>query len=286
MNIHLKTRQHGIALIAVLWVTAFLTIIASTVAYQSRSSLQMTKNRIDALKVKQAAEGAILLTVADLVNAPESLGRFRRGILAQYVVDKIEVEVSLFDESGKIDLNTAPAPILQALMQESGADEKVSVQIADAIIDWRDSDGDARANGAEDSQYYAAGLQYGSKDEFFQRKEELSLVYGVTSQIYNALSPHVTVYTQDFGVNLSVASPLVRRAVNNASQLEDESSIAQEDDILADAEEFSSLSGGYIYTVEAKAKNSNGVYKQYSAVVRLDRGNTYEPFTILNWTQI
>ena len=121
MNISLQSRQRGIALIAVLWVTAFLTIIASTVAYQSRSSLQMTKNRIDTLKVKQAAEGAILLTVADLVNAPESLGNFQRGRFGQHVVDKIEVQISLFDESGKIDLNTAPAPILQALMIDSGA---------------------------------------------------------------------------------------------------------------------------------------------------------------------
>ena len=286
MSIHLKTRQRGIALIAVLWVTAFLTIIASTVAYQSRSSLQMTKNRIDTLKVKQAVEGAILITIADLVNAPESLRGFKRGRFGQYVVDKIEVEISLFDESGKIDLNTAPAPILQALLLEVGAGEEFSAQIADAIIDWRDSDEDARANGAEDAQYFAAGLRYGSKDDFFQRKEELNLVYGVTPQLYAALNPHVTVHTQDFGVNLSAASPLVRRAVNNASQLEEESSITEEDDFLADAEDFSSLSGGYIYTVEARAKNSNGVYKQYSAIVRLDRGNTYEPFTILNWTQI
>ncbi len=286
MNMQFKTRQHGIALIAVLWVTAFLTIIASTVAFQSRSSLQMTKNRIDTLKVKQAAEGAILLTVADLVNASESLGGFTRGTYGQHVVDEIAVEISLFDESGKIDLNTAPAPILRALMLEIGADEEASERVADAIIDWRDADEDARINGAEDSQYYAAGLSYGSKDDFFQRKEELNLVYGVTPELYNALSPHVTVYTQDFGVNLSAASPLVRRAVNNASELEDESSVTEEDDFLVDAEEFSSLSGGYIYTVEARAKNSNGVYKQYSAIVRLDRGNTYEPFTILNWTQI
>lgn len=286
MNIHSKTRQHGIALIAVLWVTAFLTIIASTVAYQSRSSLQMTKNRIDTLKVKQAAEGAMLITIADLVNAPESLGGFKRGRFGQYVVDKIEVEISLFDESGKIDLNTAPAQVLQALLLEIGLDEKSSVRVANAIIDWRDQDDTVREGGAEDAQYYAAGLTYGSRDEFFRRKEELTLVYGVTPQIYTALSPHVTVHTQDFGVNLSAASPLVRRAVNNASQLEDESSITEEDDFLADAEEFSSLSGGYIYTIEARAKSRNGAYKQYSATFRLDRGNTYEPFTILNWAKL
>lgn len=285
MNTKLHSRQRGIALIAVLWVTAFLTIIASTVAFQSRSSLQMTKNRVDMLKVTQAAEGAILITVADLVNAPEKFANFSRGKFNQFVVDNIEVEISLFDESGKVDLNTAPAAILQALMLEVGADENLGFRVANAIIDWRDPDDAVRVDGAEDAQYFAAGLSYGSKDEPFQRIEELSLVYGVTPQIYAALSPHVTVHSQDFGVNLTAASPLVQRAVNNASQLEDESSITEEDDFLADADDFSSLTGGYIYTVNAKAKNSNGIFKQYSAVVRLDRGNTYEPFTILRWTQ-
>ena len=286
MNAPINDKQQGIALIAVLWVTAFLTIIASTVAFQSRSSLLMTKNRIDTLKVTQAAEGAILVTVADLVNAPESLGGFGYGGFNRVKVGSVEVEISLIDESGKVDLNTAPAPVLQSLMQEIGLDQKAGVQIANAILDWRDRDDSVRVDGAEDAQYFAAGLSYGSKDQDFQRKEELTLVLGVTPQIYAALSPHVTIHTQDFGVNLAVASPLVRRAVNNASQVDDPSSVTEEDDFLADAEEFSSLAGGYIYTIEASAKNTNGVYKQYSATIRLDRGNTYEPFTILSWKQI
>lgn len=285
MNMRNKSTQSGIALIAVLWVTAFLTIIASTVAFQSRSSLQMTKNRIDTLEVKQAAEGAILLTVADLINAPENFGALKHGGIGKFMVADVEVEIRLYDESGKIDLNTAPAPILQALLIELGVDESMSIRIANAILDWRDPDDLVRVNGAEDAEYFAAGLSYGTKDEEFRQIEELSLVYGVSPQIYIALSPYVTVYTQDFGVNLTVAAPLVRRAVSNASELQEESAVTQDEDFLADAEEFSSLTGGYIYTVNAKARNKNGVYKQYSAIIRLDRGNTYEPFTILKWTQ-
>ena len=140
MKMRHKSTQSGIALIAVLWVTAFLTIIASTVAFQSRSSLQMTKNRIDMLEVKQAAEGAILLTVADLINAPENLGALTHGGIGQFMVADVEVEIRLYDESGKIDLNTAPAQILQALLIELGVDESTSASIANAILDWRDQD--------------------------------------------------------------------------------------------------------------------------------------------------
>ena len=282
-----RVTQQGIALIAVLWVTAFLTIIASTIAHQSRSSLQMTKNRIAMLQVKQAAEGAMLITIANLLNAPENIGALGNGKIGQFAIDNIEVEINLYDESGKIDLNTAPVTILQSLLLEVGLDEGASSSVANAILDWRDRDNLVRAGGAEDQNYYAAGLSYGSKDDNFRRIEELSMVYGVSPQLYSALSPHVTVYTQDFGVNLSVASPLVRRAVKNASNLLNDGSIIEEEELLfSEAEGFDSLSGGYIYTVKAKARTSDGVFKQFSAIIRLDRGNTFEPFTILNWAQI
>lgn len=282
-----RVTQQGIALIAVLWVVAFLTIIASTIAHQSRSSLQMTKNRIAMLQVKQAAEGAMLVTIANLLNAPENVGALGNGKIGQFTIDDIEVEISLYDESGKIDLNTAPVTVLQALLLEIGLDEGASSSVANAILDWRDRDNLVRAGGAEDQNYYAAGLSYGSKDDNFRRVEELSMVYGVSPQLYSALSPHVTVYTQDFGVNLSVASPLVRRVVKNASNLLEGGSVVEEEELLFGGEEgFDALSGGYIYTVQAKARTKDGVFKQFSAIIRLDRGNTFEPFSILNWAQI
>ncbi len=280
-----RKSQQGIALIAVLWVIAFLTIIASTIAYQSRSSLQMTKNRIDSLKVKQAAEGAILLTIANLINSNGGSGIVPGQAVTQIAVGDVQVAVALHDESGKIDLNTAPADILRALFLEVGLGEDDSANIANAILDWRDVDDLVRVGGAEDAYYLAARVGYESRDEDFRRIEELSLVYGMTPELYSAIFPYITIHTQDYGINLQAASPLVRRAVENAARSEEGSSAIDDEEPLSDEEEFSSLSGGYIYTVQARAKNVNGVQKTYSAVVRLDRGNTFEPFTILKWTQ-
>ena len=84
MLVNNRKLQHGVALIAVLWVTAFLAAIASTVAHQSRSSLQITKNRIDQLKVKQAAESMVLVVVADLINNPEGNLNFQNQLNSVY----------------------------------------------------------------------------------------------------------------------------------------------------------------------------------------------------------
>ena len=205
--------------------------------------------------------------------------------VTQIAVGDVQVAVALHDESGKIDLNTAPADILRALFLEVGLGEDDSANVANAILDWRDVDDLVRVGGAEDAYYLAARVGYESRDEDFRRIEELSLVYGMTPELYSAIFPYITIHTQDYGINLQAASPLVRRAVENAARSEEGSSAIDDEEPLSDEEEFSSLSGGYIYTVQARAKNVNGVQKTYSAVVRLDRGNTFEPFTILKWTQ-
>ena len=275
--------QHGVALIAVLWVTAFLAAIASTVAHQSRSSLQITKNRIDQLKVKQAAESMVLVVVADLINNPEGNLNFQNQLNSVY--DTIDLQVSYHDEAGKIDLNTAPASIMLSLLNAIGVDEKQSQIISDAVLDWRDDDNLRRAAGAEDSDYAANGYLYGSKDADFERIEELKQVYGMNEQIYNVIFPYVTVYTQDYGVNLSVAAKVVQTAVNNATTSSDIDDIEEQGE-LDDAEQFTSLTQGYIYTIKASATANSGISHKISTTVRLDRGNIYEPFTILKWMQI
>lgn len=281
--------QRGVALIAVLWVLAFLATIASTVAHQSRSSLQITKNRIDQLKVKQAVESAVLFAIADLINTSNDNVYAQNQLNNEY--QNIDIKLSYFDEAGKVDLNSVPASVMVSLLNEVGVAEEQSLAISDAILDWRDEDSLRRVDGAEDSDYAANGYLYGSSDAEFERIEELKLIYGMSEEIYNAISPYVTVYTQDYGVNLSVSSKVVQTAVNNATTLgEIDSSVVDEDDVreddFDDEERFTSLTQGYIYTIKASATAKSGVSHKISTTVRLDRGNIYEPFTILKWMQI
>ena len=274
-------KQRGVALIAVLWITAFLAVISSSVVYQSRSGLLITKNRIDLLKVKQAAESAILLRLADIANTPTGNNIFHANNFKDGLFDDINVEVILNDESGKVDLNIAPPSLLQSLLIELGLEDSQSANIANAIVDWRDEDNFTRPGGAEDPEYAASGYGYGSKDREFRRIEELNLVYGISPNLFEALKPHVTVYTHDYGINLDVSSNTVRRAVSNATALN--KNIQDDDDDYFDEEEFTSLTEGYIYTVIAKATNKNGITQSLSAIVRINRRNVYEPFTVLNW---
>lgn len=281
-NMKFPGSQSGVALLAVLWITAFLAAIASTVAHQSRTSLQMTKNRIDMMQLSQIAESAVLLRIVDQINSPQLPSTSLEAALLPHLPEGMHIDISIQDESGKVDLNSAPQAVLVSLLSEIGLDEDAAIGVSNSILDWRDEDELTRINGAEDIDYQKSGYQYGSKDADFERIEELQLVKGVSSELFLAVSPHVTVYTQDFGVNVSAASSLVQRVVSNAAILESD---LADDELLDEQEVFTSLSGGVVFNVRANVRTKSGVRQALSTVIRIERGNIYEPFTVLKWLQ-
>lgn len=268
--------NRGFALITVLWITAFLAVIAASVSYQARASLGLANNVVASFKTKHAAEGALLLTIDKLIRRDELQGYVLKNPNFSYTLDDMAVSVQVTDESGKVDINLASAGLIKSLFVASGVNDKVSSSIADAVVDWRDQDSLKRVDGAEDRDYSASGLLYEAKDDEFDSIEELSLVLGVTPEIFNRVKPHVTVYAQDIGVNTALSSSVVKNAVQGVIG----SSNSEED-----AGDYVSATGGLIYTLRAKATDPGGLSTVLTSIVRLQRGNLNEPFAILGWKQ-
>jgi len=271
-----KIHSKGFALITILWITAFLTVIAGSVSYQARASLSLATNVVAGFKTKHAAEGALLLTVDKLIKRDELQGHVLRNPNFSYKLDDLVVSVEVTDESGKVDINLASVDLIKSLFIAVGVNEQVSSSLADAVADWRDQDYLKRVDGAEDQDYSARGLLYEAKDDEFDSIDELSLVLGVTPEIFNRVKPYVTVYAQDIGVNTALASEVVKKAVQDiigTSNSEETSS------------DYISSTGGLIYTLRAKATDPSGLSTVITSIVRLQRGNTFEPFAILGWKQ-
>jgi general secretion pathway protein K len=271
-----KINTKGFALITVLWITAFLAVIAGSVSYQARASLSLATNVVASFKTKHAAEGTLLLTIDKLIKRDELQSFKFKTSNFSYELDDVVVSVEVVDESGKVDLNLSSVDLIKSLFNVVGVNEKLSSSIADAVADWRDQDNLKRAAGAEDQDYAAYGLLYEAKDDEFDSIDELSLVLGVTPEIYNRVKPFVTVYAQDIGVNTDLASNTVRKAV------QDIIGTSNSDETPSD---YISSTGGLIYTLRAKATAPSGLSTVVTSIVRLQRGNTLEPFAILGWKQ-
>jgi type II secretory pathway component PulK len=80
------------------------------------------------------------------------------------------------DEASKVNLNYAPKELLLKL-------PRVTEEIADSIIDWRDADTNPGASGAEDSYYGGLNPPYKAKNQPFETIEELLYVRGMTFEI-------------------------------------------------------------------------------------------------------
>jgi type II secretory pathway component PulK len=97
------------------------------------------------------------------------------------------VRFGLFDESSRLNLNTLVAWIAakkitaaQAETMLTGLSPDLTVEIADAIIDWIDTDQTAMQNGAELDYYQGLNPPYPTKDNALDSLDELLLVRGVT----------------------------------------------------------------------------------------------------------
>ena len=276
MNKMQSIKVQGFALITVLWITAFLAVIASAVSYQSRGSLSLANNVVNSFKTRHAAEGAFLLTANKLIKRDELQGLVLTNPVFTYEIDDVVVSVRVADESGKIDINLAPTDLLRSLFTVIGMNDQSSASLADAIADWRDQDNLKRASGAEDQHYASEQRGYEAKDDEFDSIDEVNLVLGMNANLYDRIKPFITVYSQDLGVNPSLASSAVKRALQNV--------IAGNSEEVAS--DYVTSTGGLIYTLYARAIDPNGITSNIEAIIRLQRGNVFEPFTILGLSLI
>jgi general secretion pathway protein K len=190
------------ALVLVLWVIALLTVMALGLTTTQRSESNLSLNQLAGARFRTAVDAVLHLVVLNLISVPvEPVGAedilVPDGSRRTFTFDGDRLEVMLFNEGSRINLNAASREQLAALIEiaqgPANVDESVRDHLADAIVDWRDSDDLTQLNGAEDDDYTSAGLPYGARDEPFQSVEELLQVLGMTRALYRRLAPDLTV---------------------------------------------------------------------------------------------
>ncbi len=195
--------QPGMALVLTLWVLAVLIILAGTLTISVRSDIHIARNFGDLERCRWAAyagQQCAMSEVATLTQQPylyftdgvETLTSDDAGV----DLNEASFTVTISDEAGKVNINTAPHDTLSALF---GSDD-----IADAIIDWRDADSTISPQGAEDDYYLGLTPPYHCKNAPFTTVNELLLVKGITADMLAAqvddshtLRELLTVYSTD-----------------------------------------------------------------------------------------
>jgi len=203
MVVDARRRESGVALVSVLWLLVLLSLIALSLSAGSRTELQLASNLRLAASARHVAEAGVNWGLWSLLQA-NTAGWLADGSTRTLELDGFSVEVALFDEQGKIDLNEADPQLLQGLFESVGLTEKAALAQTDAILDWRDEDDLLHPEGAEEEQYQAAGLQ-GPANTDFESLEELRKVLGMTAELYQQVLPALTLYSNKAEINPLVA---------------------------------------------------------------------------------
>lgn len=242
--------QEGIILIIVLWVLTILMVIVLSFSVMTRSETYATLAYREGLDKKFIAEAGIERGITELFYRNVYRGQAMleedkkvwRTDGTPYTVTFSGgwFTVRIFDESGKIDINTLndlSGIILKNLLIASGvADQEASV-IVDSILDWKDADDFKRLNGAENDYYLSLPKPYKAKNAKFDTLEELLLVKGINLDILyggngkKGIIDFLTIYSNSNVINIISASREVLLAIPGFTP-------ELVDDIISKREEF------------------------------------------------
>ncbi|QDH70988.1 type II secretion system minor pseudopilin [Marilutibacter alkalisoli] len=189
-------RPRGAALLLVLWLITLLTALVGAFALTARVEALQGRVLVSGLAAGNAARAGLeyALTRIELDDPRRQWQPDGQPHAWRYA--GAEIEVTIIDEGGKVDLNQADMTLLAGLLRVLGSEQFEAEQLAGAVLDWRDADSLTQpTGGAEDADYAAAGRPYGAKDGEFESIAELQQVLGFTSEIYARIAPHVTVYS-------------------------------------------------------------------------------------------
>ena len=291
---HRNIKQKGIALVLVLWMLMLLMVMATGFSNTMRTETVLTANLVQTAQAKALAEAGIWHTVAELLKSPDEQAWKTDGTIYTLDFNEDKIRVSIQDEAGKIDLNTARSELLYGLLKSIDVPEEDRLPLLQAIFDWRDRDHLVRNDGAEDDDYQRLEYDYGAKDGPFNSVDELQLVMGMTPSIFNKLKPVLTIYTHQPGIQPKVATREALLAIPgiSAEQVDDIIDMRAE---LPDTQTTLNLTGidnkylskakGYIFTI-----SSEGIRKDSRAhldvVVMVIRQTTLDmAYSILSWRE-
>jgi general secretion pathway protein K len=210
--------RRGFTMITTLWVMTVASIVAMAGALTGRGTVNATRNRVQSERAYWAALGCArrvqaridaLLGDASFVGEEAPIWRtLDRRLPTGPLLPRSSCDVRLEAAGARLDVNAATPQMLAALLLAIGETDINAAQMADALVDWRDTDRVVSPLGAERA-WYLAMTRAAPRDGPLADVRELALVRGF--EIASRFEPYLT--TEPGRVSLGHASAEVLAAI-------------------------------------------------------------------------
>lgn len=250
-----RSSARGMALVAVMWMVAALSLLAMSLANSSRGEVRSAQSARAFAEAAAWGDAAIQLAVRELRFSDETIER-RTALV--YTISERPITVRVTPAGGLINLNAADESLLRDLfLYGAEVDADMAETLAQRVIDWRDPDDAAQPLGAEDDAYEAAGVAFRARGGPFDAPADLLQVLGVSFDIYDKIRPFVATQADGAGVD-PLAAPLGVLVILAHGNVEAARAFAEARDAMQPAIDTSAFtqehilsSSGSLYFLEA-----------------------------------
>ena len=249
-----KVLPRGMALVAVLWIVAALSVMALALAGTARVQVRTASVQRDAATAQAAGEAAAALALQELLAQPALPDAGHATVVHWQGMD---IAVHITPLNGYIGLNSASAELLAAVLQSAGAGNAQA--LAEAIVAWRDG----------------TDMPPGERRQLrrFEAVEDLMLVPGMDYALYARIASLLSVDAAGGAVNARGAPADVLRALAGGQDARVDEYMARRDQPDSDAS-FLAFAGthvgaGALYRVHVGISLTEGTIAHFECDVAL-----------------
>ncbi len=163
----IRRADSGMVLIVVLWVVAMASLIGLTLASSVGSEARVAIAERQSLSAELLAESGVEFArylvvddgwrVADATLGTAAVTPVLPDFHYRIEIPEGQVDLYLEGDDGKINLSTAPLPLLERFFERWTGDADTGGRVAAAVGDWRDVDDQLSLRGAESFSYASQG---------------------------------------------------------------------------------------------------------------------------------
>jgi general secretion pathway protein K len=290
--------QRGMVLITVLWAIAFCSVLAMATSTTFRSLagiVAIDRDRVQADALLSAGLEVGAGVVASIKDAPL---RARSTVVT---LPTGSVQVSVSDETGRIDIGKAPVEVLASLLRYVGAEDGEAESLSSRIVALREVEQAPRSSDGAPRPAVATRIASPSEPDQqgtaktgrppFTDVRQLAAIPGMRPEWINAVAPLVTVYGGE-AVNPLTAPVAVIRALPFFEEARLESFLDLRASRSADGERLAFLLGRtqqylkiqerQVIAVDLVAGTRDGYSASAKGFIVLLSGDK-QPYRVLAW---
>ncbi|MBK8750410.1 general secretion pathway protein GspK [Candidatus Contendibacter odensensis] len=194
-----STGQRGMVLVIVLWIVTLLAVMAGGFAYSMRVETRLATSAVERAQARALAEAGVAYALTWQLDPEVQKQWPPNGDPHEWMFGNGRLRIEVTNAGGLVNLNTADAELLKALLKTAGVATGDQDRMVEAILDWRRNPGDQQMLGV------GSTTTAGPKIAPFESLDELGQILGITRELHERLAHMATVYSFHYGVNPELA---------------------------------------------------------------------------------